>query len=648
MIGTALSRGGHTFTFFLTGVLSVALAQSEPVVLEQVEVVANPIVEETRVDRLADQTSVIGREQIEALNAQDLTSALRRTPGVTISRYNAVGSFGGGEGGSVIIRGLGSSRPGGEIKTEVDGVPNYNGIFNHPLLDLMSIDAAESIEVSRGANPVVSGNRFAGINVTTPRARQDGASAAVMLAAGSFGMWSEKVSAGYKTAEFDIYAEQSHREAEGHRLDSDGELNNYLLHAGWQPNEHWEVRYLLNRTDNRAVDPGAETSSGLPQTRGDVYLTENWLHVVTAAWDYERSEGWVKAYSNEGEGDWLRRTTSGNADALNDYRLSGVRWRETLRLWSGSEIVGGIDYDVTEGTTISVQPGAAPSRKFGPEEFRLVSAYAGWSHLWKSGDNEVTPSLGMRHYDHEIFGSAMAMQTGLVLDFGSTRWHASAGRAVKFPGLDVAAFSVVAIPALGQSWRSLGPETLDQYELGWKGEFDRGTTIELTLFRNEGKDRYVFVPPPPPPFQFLNLETFRTQGAELMVTMHVNETLTLFGGLSLLQTTPGDLPYAPEWSVVGGATWQITSRLTFNVDGSYSSSQYAGSQARANGAPNRERVAAYALLNARLAYRLVDRDGRDRGEVFLAGENLMDRDYRYRPGYSMTGIGGTIGLLWKL
>ena len=171
MIGTATSLGGHAFTFLLTGVFSVAMAQTEPVELEQVEVVTTPIVDETRVDRLADQTSLIGREQIEALNAQDLTSALRRTPGVTISRYNAVGSFGGGAGGSVLIRGLGSSRPGGEVMMEVDGVPNYNAIFNHPLLDLMSIDAAESIEVSRRANPVASGNSFAGVNMNTPRAR---------------------------------------------------------------------------------------------------------------------------------------------------------------------------------------------------------------------------------------------------------------------------------------------------------------------------------------------------------------------------------------------------------------------------------------------------------------------------------------------
>lgn len=652
MICTARSRNRHPLLLSITGFLLSPLIwaspERAPIALEKVEVVATPIVEETRVDGYAEQTSIIGRAQIEALNAQDLTSALRRTPGVAITRYNAVGSFGGGEGGAVLIRGLGSSRPGGEIKTEVDGVPNYNAIFSHPLLDLMSIDLAESIEVSRRASPVTAGNRFAGINMVTPRAHQSGATATAMLAVGSFGAFSEKLTAGYKGETFDLYAGQSHREAKGHRPDSDGELNNYLVHAGWQPAEHWDVSYVLNRTDNRATDPGPEVGSGLPPTRGDIYLTENWLNIVTVAWDYERVSGSVKAYWNEGKATWLRRGTSNNADSFNDYRLSGVRWREALRLWEGSEIVGGIDYDLMKGTSVSVPPGAASLVTFGPEEFRLASAYAGWSQSWKTGKTAITPSLGARYYDHEVFGTATGTQAGLVVRRGGSQWHVSAGRAVKFPGLDVAAFSVVGIPALGQSWRTLKPETLDQYELGWQGTFARGTTVGLTLFRNEGKDRYVFVPPPPPPFRYLNLEIFRTQGAELMVTTHPSETLTLFGGASYLETTPNDLPYAPEWSVVGGATWRLTARFTLNLDGSYISSQYAGAQARAMGAPNTERVSAYALLNARLAYRLTGRNGAEYGEVFIAGENLLDRDYRYRPNYSMMGIGGTIGVRWKL
>lgn len=632
----------------LLGATVLSRAQTEtPVKLDPVEVMAAPIVEDTVVNGFAGQTTVIGREQIEALNAADAASALRRTPGVTITRYNAVGAFGGGEGGAILMRGLGSSRPGGEIKTLVDGVPNYNAVFNHPLLDLVSIDMAARIEVSRRADPVAAGNLFAGINLVTPRATTPGATIDAMVSAGSFGALAEKVEVGYKSGAFDIYAGQSHREADGHRPDSDGELNNYLVHLGWQPAAHWDVSYVVNHTDNRATDPGPETGAGLPPTRGDVYLTENWVQILTASWDYERSEGSLKAYANEGEAIWLRRTSSNNADSLNDYRLSGVRWREALHLFEGNEIVAGADYDLMKGKTVSVPPGAGPTVTFGPEEFALASIYAGVNHTWKTGGFEITPSVGVRYYDHEVFGSETATQAGLVVRAGRSQWHASVGRAVNYPGLDVAAFSVVAIPALGQSWRSLHAEKLDQYELGWRVDLSNDSAVELTLFRNEGRDRYVFVPPPPPPFQYLNLEKFRTQGAELTVAIRPHDTLSLFGGVAVLKATPEDLPYAPEWSVVGGATWRIVERLTLNVDGSYVSGQYAGAQARANGAPNFERVGAYALLNARLAWSLVAAEGRNLGEVFVAGENLLDREYRYRPGYPMPGIGGTIGLKLK-
>lgn len=617
--------------------LSLSLLPAQTVELAKMEVIASPIVDDTRLDDHASRTVIVGAEQLEALNAQDIASALRRTPGVAITRYNAVGAFGGGEGGAVLIRGLGSSRPGGEVVTLVDGVPNYNAVFNHPLLDLMSVDAAAHLEVAPRASPLTAGNMFASINLAPPRAENEGASADAMLMAGSFGALSEKVSAGYKDDAINIYATQSHRAADGHRPDSDGELNNYLLHLGWKPAAQWAVRYLLNRTDNEATDPGPETGSGLPATRGDVYLTENWLHALTVSWDGERASGHVKGYVNKGDGIWLRRTTSNNADSLNDYRLSGVKAREVLALAAG-EFTVGADYELMAGRSVSLPPGAAPAVTFGPEEFALFSAYAGWNRTWESGDWRVTPSIGARWYDHEEFGRTTGAEAGLVLRRGQKQWHVAANRAVKFPGLDVAAFSVVAIPALGQSWRALGPETLDQYELGWRGEFERGTVVELTVFRNAGRDRYVFVPPPPPPFQFLNLESFRTEGAELAVTVRPMETVSLFGAVSVLDVRSDDLPYAPELMLTGGAAWRIGDSWTLNIDGSYVSEQQAASQARANGAPNFERVTAFALVNARLAWRFA------RGEVFFAGENLLDRDYRYRPGYPMPGVGGSIGV----
>jgi iron complex outermembrane receptor protein len=634
-------RPGGLATLLLGPLVAGALP-AQPIVLDKVEVVAPPVVNATTIDAFASQTTAVGANQIEALNAQDLPSALRRTPGVTIARFNAVGSFGGAEGGSVFLRGLGSSRPGGEIKTTVDGVPKSNATFNHPLLDFMSIDLAAHIEVSRRAAPLAAGNMFAGVNLVSPRATDPGAFARATVAAGSFGTFMEKVETGAKAGTFDAYAGQSYRESDGHRPSSGGRLTNYVLHLGWQPDARWDFHYLVNRTDNRAADPGPLGAAGTAQTRGDVYRTADWLHLLTAAWKFDRAAGSLKFYRDDAEANWLRRTTSGNADSLNDSRLSGVRWRETFRLWEGGELVAGADYDLTRGKSVSVPANpAAANVTFGPREFRLFSAYAGVAHRFDLADRwTLTPSAGVRHYDHDQFGTAWAPQAGVVARRGGTQLHASYGRALNHPGLDVAAFSTVSLPALAASWPLLRPEKLDQFELGFRQELTPDLAAELTLFRNRGLNRYVWQAPPP---RYLNLEKFRTQGGEFTLTARAGKTISVFGGGARLDAEPADLPYAPRWSLVGGATWRPLAALTFNLDAAYTGEQRAGAQARTATGVNNDRLGAFALVNARAAYAFTW-EPRRRAEVFVAGENLFDRAYTYRPGYPMPGASWSIGL----
>ena len=91
-------------------------AQSLPNVI----VTAKPDIAEVEIDKFSAVSAVITDATIRDLHAADLASALRNTPGTQISRYNPVGSYGGAEGGSVFIRGMGLSRPGSEIKTYID------------------------------------------------------------------------------------------------------------------------------------------------------------------------------------------------------------------------------------------------------------------------------------------------------------------------------------------------------------------------------------------------------------------------------------------------------------------------------------------------------------------------------------------------
>jgi iron complex outermembrane receptor protein len=137
--------------FNLKPIAAVALsigstAYAQTTTLPDVVVTGSPIIESNNVDAFSGFTTHITESQIKDLGALDLAAALRMTPGIQISRYNEVGSYSGDQGGNVYIRGLGASRPGSEIKTYLDGIPVYMGIWNHPLMDLLPLNGVQSVD----------------------------------------------------------------------------------------------------------------------------------------------------------------------------------------------------------------------------------------------------------------------------------------------------------------------------------------------------------------------------------------------------------------------------------------------------------------------------------------------------------------------
>ena len=69
-------------------------APAAPTTVSPVIVTASPIIDGNSVYRFGSYATAVSSEQVRDLNAVDLASALRLTPGVSISRFNPVGSFG--------------------------------------------------------------------------------------------------------------------------------------------------------------------------------------------------------------------------------------------------------------------------------------------------------------------------------------------------------------------------------------------------------------------------------------------------------------------------------------------------------------------------------------------------------------------------
>ncbi len=263
---------------------------------------------------------------------------------------------------------------------------------------------------------------------------------------------------------------------------------------------------------------------------------------------------------------------------------------------------------------------------FNSEKLTLTSPYVAFSHTASLGQGwTATPSAGVRSYSHNVLGDATAPHLGVVLHSAEQlALRANMSKGVSYPGLDAAVLSQ--LMPLGSSWKSLGAEKMDHKELGLTWLARSGTTLDVSVFTDHVAERYVFAfPPAVSAPSFINLGTYDVSGSEISVQHQVGAGWSLFAGLTNLHSSKSDLPYAPSTSVSLGANWQ-SGPWRVSMDGQNQSSMVVLGQARANGAANTTQVDGFTVANVRAAYKLPAMG--KRGEIFVAAENLLDRQYR--------------------
>lgn len=623
--------------------------ERKPVRMDEVIVTAPPIIEGNRVSEFGSSSTVVTKEQIADLNAQDLPSALRLTPGVVISRHNPIGSFGGGEGGAIYIRGMGSSRPGAEIQTLVDGVPKFVSVWSHPLMDTLSVDPVERIEVYKGAQPLQFGNgAFGAVNMVTKRQSEEGFTTKLQGAYGSYNTLVEVAEHGGKIKDTDYYLLQSFRSSSGHRDNAGGQLQDYFGRVGQQLTGNWYFSLTANGTSNYANDPGPE---GAPQQAQGTYEVDDTMTVATLAHAYSRAKGDVKAYWNGGKASWVNQvdlTSLFNYDTITWYDNYGVRARENLTPWTGANLLAGIDLDFITGKVDIDRAAPRPDSFFPWQAFRILSPYSGLSQEIPLGRNwSLVPSAGLRYYSHSDFDEQWAPQAGLVLRNPDTDIHASYGRGVSYPGIFVAAQSNLFWGG-NTRWKDLDPETVDHIEAGIAHSFTPRIRADVTFFHDRGQNRFILVTVPAPP-HYENIAEFRIQGMEATLTWApTNEFTTFVGGTWIPDRAPDNLPYCPDWSLSAGMNYRFLERFRVSLDALWQARQYVANTRTANyGGSSISEVGGFFLLNGKLSWEFKMQSPRMMGEIFLAGENLADQDYAYKKDYPMPGITGMVGLNLK-
>jgi len=649
VVKTAFISGAVLLGFVWAVASGAQEAQKAPIALEEIVVTAKPVTADDQKDPYDNPVAVVTERQIKDLNAQDLPSALRRVPGVIISRQNPVGAFGGAEGGAVYIRGMGSSRPGGEIQTAVDGIPKAVGVWAHPLMDTLSIDPAERIEIYKGAQPVLFGNSsFGVVNVVSKRQEREGFSTRVSGSGGACGTFSDVLEHGGKMGGTDYYLIQSFRRSNGHRDDSSGEVQEYFGRVGHQINDPLSLSLTVNRTDSFAEDPGP---LGRPNERQGIYRVTDDTAVITLEHRYELGNGSLKLYTDSGKASWQDQYDLANSfyyDTITDWNNYGIRARETLQPWKGGEFLVGTDLDFVSGKVVIDRNSPRADSYFPWETFRILSPYASVSHRFGNEDQwHVVPSTGIRFFSHDEFGNAWAPQAGIVLGYGRTDLHVSYARGVNYPGIYVIAQSNLFWSG-NRRWQSLEPETVDHREAGISHVFGDHLRADVTVFRDAGQNRLLQVTTPAPA-HYENIARFETEGVEASLTYTPVKSLSIFAGAThLAKREPDNLPYAPYWSASAGLNWRFLEPFKLSLDGQYVDGQYVANNRNANyGGSSIASVDSFFLLNGKIAWEFVLKSPSISGEIYLAGENLTNTNYAYRKDYPMPGINGTVGASLK-
>ena len=638
---------------------STAAVAAEPVhTLNPEWVVGTPIIEGNTVSRYAIESTEVSRRQIEDMNAQDVTAALRRTPGVTIARFNPVGSFGGAAGGGIFIRGMGSSRPGGELATFIDGVNISNPIWGHPIMDIVPIDPAGSIRVHKAAQPNLFGNAFAAIDITPKRMTEEGFKTRLAAQYGTYNTFFQSAEHAGKIDRFDYYVGQSFKSSDGHRDHSSGQMESYYARLGGKLFDNWDLTWFGSYSDNFAHDPGVK---GTPYNDGR-YGTWNALNILTLSHEYDQASGYIKFHSNSGEADWdgessfnMMGVYQGDLRTKMKWDTWGIKVREVLKPWDNTEITLGIDHDTFGGKQHIHTKYTNTDRYFPRHEFELTSAYISASHMFGSKESwYLTPSAGIRYYWHSVFDNEPSPHAGLILGYKDTELHFGYSRSVLYPALNVVILSELVSTPLVQSnpkgWKDLSAETMDHYEVGIRHTFNDHVTASLTAFWDEGKNRYRMFSANPtgrPPLGFDNLDSYDKHGFEAALTVTPTEEISLFAGAAYLYTDPRKMSFSPQWTVSAGMNWRFLESLQFSTDVLYRSEMYTASWGRgAEPVTDYKRVSDMFVANAKLSYFFAyDKLCLEESEVFVAVENLTDTKYEYSPGYEMPGTTFTVGFV---
>ena len=585
------------------------------------EVVVTGSRNEVDVRYLPMTVNVIGRDQLtEQYQPSVLPTLMQQVPGLMVTSRAMMGyGVSNGAAGGINLRGITGGA--GQLLVLIDGHPQYQGIYGHPISDSYQTLMAERVEVLRGPASVLYGSNAMGgvLNIVTRQQRQDGIHTSVNLGAGSYGTIQSEASNQVRSGKFSSIVSAQYNRTDNHRPRMGFEQYGGYLKLGYDLSEQWNAYVEANLTRFNSSYPGAENN---PLYDADQWITRG---VVSAALEnhYERTSGALSLYTNFGRHKIDDGTANPDQPTQRYFRskdaLAGVSWYQSAQLFKGNRLTLGVDYQHIYGNAYytSKQTGEVletPNKQSGKSYRNEIAGYVDFRQDLFSW---LTLDAGVRLDHHSVTGTEWVPQAGLVVRPLTTgEIKAMVGKGFRNPTMR----EMYLYPPSNEE---LEPERLWNYELSWRhrvGSFSYGAN----LFYIKGDNMIQTVNR-----KNVNTGEIENYGAEIEAGWRIDSHWTVNTNHSLLHME-NPVIAAPTYKGFLGAAWH-DQRWKVNAGLQYINGLYTA-------VGDNEQQEDFCLLNATVSYALT------RGLTLWArGENLPAQRYEINLGYPMpraTFMGG--------
>ena len=589
------------------------------------EVVVTGTRNTTDVRHLPMTVTVIGRETLtEQHQPSVLPTVMQQVPGLFVTSRSMMGyGVSTGAAGGINLRGITGGA--GQLLVLIDGHPQYNGVYGHPISDSFQTLMADRVEVLRGPASVLYGSNAMGgvLNIVTRSIREDGVKSSVNLGAGSYGTVQAEASNQVRSGKFSSTVSAQYGRTDNHRPRMGFEQYGGYLKLGYDITEHWNAYADADITHFNSSYPGAVSS---PMYGADQWITRG---VVSAAVEnhYNRTSGALSVYSNFGR----HKIDDGSADPTTPIQrffrskdaLTGISWYQSAQLFEGNRLTVGMDYQHIYGNAYytSKQTGEVldtPNKQSGKSHRNEIAGYVDFRQdlaIW------LTIDAGLRLDHHSVTGTEWIPQAGIVVRLIETgEIKAMASKGFRNPTMR----EMYLYPPSNEE---LEPERIWNYELSWRhslGAFHYGAN----LYYIKGDNMIQTVNR-----KNVNTGEIENYGAELEAEYRIDSHWSVNTNHSLLHMEHPVIA-APTYKGFLGANynccrWTVVAGLQY-ISGLYTA---VGDQ---------EQKEDFCLLNASVTYNVA------KGlSLWLRGENLLAQSYEINLGYPMPRATFMVGINWN-